>query len=461
MRRDRLLLASVLLLSACVAHPSVSPGPTTSRTATPSPPPSASPSETVAQTPTVPPSPTSSPMVGTLELASSELARATVDPDRASAAADAIDAFGLDVYRRLAGSPGNIVLSPASIAIALSMARLGADGQTASEMDAVLHDLGAKELADAANALDAALASRTGTFPDYGGVDQDVVLRITNGQFVQFDMPLQPAFLDAMATRYGAGAWKVDYAADPEAARQAINAWVAENTEDRIPEILGPGVVTAAWRLAIANAIYLKAAWLEPFAVEATAPGRFTRLDGSVVRVPMMHALKDAAYAKGDGWVAIELPYVGQELAMLVIVPDDVASFDAAIDAAVVRSIVDSLRPSRVDLTLPKFDFESRYELSDVLTLLGMPTAFSEGADFSGITTAEALRIAKVIHQANITVDEAGTEAAAATVVGFDTAGGSTPPTLKVDRPFLFAIRDVPTGAIVFLGRVADPTATR
>jgi serpin B len=461
MRRNRLLLASVLFVSACVATPSVSPGPTASPTGTPSPPATPSASPTLAPTPTVPPSPTPSSMVGTLELARSDLARATVNPDRASAAADAIDAFGLDLYRRLAGGKGNIVLSPASVAIALSMARLGARGQTATEMDAVLHDLGAKELADAANALDAALALRTGTFPDSGGVDQNIVLRITNGQFVQFDMPLQAAFLDAMATRYGAGAWKVDYATDPEAARQAINAWVAENTEDRIPEILAPGVVTAAWRLAIANAIYLKAAWLQPFAVEATASGQFTRLDGSVIRVPMMHALKDAAYAKGNGWAAVELPYVGHELAMLVIVPNDLASFDAAFDAAVLRTIVDSLQPSRVDLTLPKFDFESRYDLSDVLAALGMPTAFSGTADFSGIMTAQALRIAKVIHQANITVDEAGTEAAAATVIGFDTAGGSTPPTLKVNRPFLFAIRDVPTGAVVFMGRVVDPSATR
>jgi serpin B len=397
-------------------------------------------------------------MVGTIELARSNLTRATVDPALASQAADAIDAFGLDLYRRLAGGSGNIALSPASVAIALSMVRLGAVGQTAAEMDAVLHDLGAEDLADAANALDAALASRTGTFADSAGVDQDVLLRIANAQFVQFDMPLQAPFLDAMATRYGAGAWQVDYRADPEAARQAINAWVAENTEDRIPEILEPGIVTAAWRLAIANAIYLKAAWLEPFAVESTAPGDFRLADGSVVEVPMMHALKDATYATGDGWAAIELPYVGQELAMLVIVPDDLASFDASFDAAVLGSIVESLEGARVDLALPKFDFESEFELSDVLAALGMPTAFGGAADFSGITTAEALAISKVIHQANITVDEAGTEAAAATVIALgDMAGPTEPVTLQVDRPFLFAIRDVTTGAVVFIGRVADP----
>jgi serpin B len=451
MHRNRLLLASVLLLAACVGSPSVSPATTPSPAGSASPPPS----------PTVAPGPTASPSTGAIELARSDLARAAVDPALASQAADAINAFGLDLYRQLAGGSGNVVLSPASVAIALSMARLGAVGQTAAEMDAVLRDLGADRLAEAANALDAALASRSGMFADSAGVGRDVLLRIANAQFVQFDMPLQAAFLDAMATRYGAGAWQVDYRTDPETARRAINTWVAEHTEDRIPEILQPGVVTAQWRLAIANAIYLKAAWLEPFDVESTSPGDFTLVDGSVVRVPMMQGVKTAPYARGAGWTAIQLPYVGRDLAMLVIVPDDVAAFEAALDAAALRSIVDSLDGGRVRLTLPRFDFESVFELSEVLAALGMPTALGADADFSGITTAEALRIAKVIHQANITVDEAGTEAAAATVIGFDTTGGEEPPTLRADRPFLFAVRDVPTGAIVFMGRVADPSATR
>jgi serpin B len=447
MGRSRLLVASVLLVTACVGGSYSPPSPTPTSPASPTP------------GATAEPTPTATPSVGGIELARSGLARATVDPALASQAADAMNAFGLDLYGRLAAAPDNIVLSPASVAIALSMARLGAVGQTASELDAVLRELGAEALADAANALDAALAARTGTFADSAGEDQDVLLRIVNAQFVQFDMPLQATFLDTMATRYGAGAWQVDYRNDPEAARQAINAWVAENTEDRIPEILKPGIVTEAWRLAIANAIYLKAAWLEPFFDEATAPGSFTLADGSVIQVPLMRGLKSAPYAVGDDWAAIQLPYVGRDLAMLVIVPNDLATFEASLDASVFRSVVDSLRDGRVELTFPRFDFGSDFELNDVLIAMGMPTAFKGTADFSGITTAAALKIAKVIHQANITVDEAGTEAAAATIVGFDTSGGEMP-TLRVDRPFLFAIRDVSTGAIVFLGHVADPSAT-
>jgi serine protease inhibitor len=453
MHRRWLLLASVLLVSACVGGSSLSPEPT------------AGPSPTAGSNPTAQstssPSP-SAPAAGSVELVRSDLPRATVDPARAAAAADAMNAFGLDLYRRVASGTGNIVLSPASVAIALSMTRAGARGTTADEMDAVLRGLGSDALADAANALDAALAARSGTFADPSGTDREVSLRIANALFAQYDMPLEGAFLDAMATRYDAGAWLVDYRTDPEAARLAINDWVAQKTEDRIPSILGPGVVTNAWRLAIANAIYLKAAWLEPFPEDATAPGDFMLADGSLVQVPMMRALRHARYAAGDGWAAVQLPYVGQDLEMVVIVPDNPASFDATFDTAVLGSIVGSLDGRLVDLAFPKFDIEWTAELSSVLAGLGMPTAFGGAADFSGITAAERLAISKVIHQANITVDEAGTEAAAVTIVGMDTAAEAPEPvTLRVDRPFLFVLRDVPTGAVVFLGRVADPSETR
>ncbi len=276
-------------------------------------------------------------------------------------------------------------------------------------------------------------------------------------------MALQAAYLDAMAGRYGAGVWQVDYAADPEAARLAINAWVADQTEDRIPEILVPGQVTEATRLALANAIYLKAPWLNPFAENLTAPGLFTRIDGTTATVPMMRLGSDLAYGAGVGWRAVELPYVGSGLAMTVIVPDDLPTFEAAMTSGTLADIVGSLAVMAVDLAMPAFDTESRAELKPLLMALGMSAAFDPAAaDFSGITNEEDLFIGFVIHQANITVDEAGTEAAAATVVGMDTTGGGPPPVeLRVDRPFLFVLRDVPTGAVVFLGRVADPGETR
>jgi serpin B len=402
------------------------------------------------------------PPVATVELARSDVARVLADPARAALAADAINAFGLELYARIATEPGNLMISPASIAIALSMARAGARGTTADEMDRVLHDLGSDGLADAINALDAALAARTGTFKDSGGEDREVVLRIANALFPQRDMELETAFLEAMASRFGAGAWLVDYAADPEAARLAINAWVADQTEHRIPSILNPGDVTENWRLALANAIYLKAAWQRPFIEDATAPASFELADGSTVSVPTMRTSGVVGYGTGDDWAAVELPYVGGGLAMLIVVPDRLSSFEPGFDAGVLDAIVASLEGREVDLRLPRFDVESRADLAELLGALGMPTAFSDGADFSGITTAEALRIASVVHQANMTVDEKGTEAAAATVVGFDTTGGRPEPVeLRVDRPFLVLLRDVPTGAVVFVGRVADPSETR
>ena len=384
------------------------------------------------------------------------------DPERAAVAADAINAFGLELYARIAMEPGNIMISPASIAIALTMARAGARGATADEMNTVLRGLGSEELADAANALDAALAARSGTFKDTGGVDQEVALRIANALFPQRDMELEAAFLDTMASRFGAGAWLVDYATDPEAARLAINAWVADQTEDRIPSILNPGDVTEAWRLALANAIYLKAAWQRPFIEDATAPASFELADGSAVSVPTMRTSGGFAYGTGDDWAAVELPYVGGGLAMLIVVPDELSTFEPGFDPEVLDTIVASLEGREVDLWMPRFDVESRADLAELLAALGMPTAFSDAADFSGITSAETLRIASVIHQANMTVDEKGTEAAAATVVGFDTTGGRPDPVeLHVDRPFLVVLRDVPTGAVVFMGRVADPSVTR
>lgn len=376
-------------------------------------------------------------------------------------AAAAVNAFGLDLYRAAGGSADNLVVSPASIALALAMARAGARGRTASEMDAVMHDAASDAHAAWLNALDAALSSRNGRFRDAAGDEQEVVLRIANAPFAQRELPLEDAYLEALATRFGAGLRLVDYIAATEDARLAINGWVADQTEDRIPELLVPGVLTPMTRLTLVNAIYLKAAWRTPFVEEMTAPGPFTRLDGSTIDVPMMHLADPLAYAEGDGWRAVELPYVGDELAMTIIVPDELPTFEAGLDTDAFDAIIAALAERTVRLSLPRFGTESKLSLADALRALGMPLAFDGGmADFSGITTAEQLFIAEVIHQANIDVDEKGTEAAAATAVVMDLGSGPGEPIeLTVDRPFMFALRDTQTGAIVFLGRVTDPSA--
>ena len=398
------------------------------------------------------------------ELAAADLPRAQTTPDDASQAATAVNAFGFDLYRRAIANGDNAenaVFSPASIALALGMARAGARGNTATEMDAVMHDAASDEHPAWLNALEAALAERNGTITDDEGTDHELLLRIANAPFAQRDYAFEEAYLEALATRFGAGVRLVDYIGATEDARQAINGWVSEETEERIPELIGQGILDEFTRLTLVNAIYLKAPWQHPFSEDATQPGAFARLDGSTIEVPMMRTGEWLPYAEGDGWRAVELPYLGNELAMTVIVPDDLAAFESTLDVDAFAAIANALDPTDVALSIPRFSTESKVTLSDVLAELGMPLAFDpDRADFSGITAEDRLFIAAVVHQANIDVDEAGTTAAAATAVAM--AAGSAPAepiTLVVDRPFLFALRDTTTGAIVFLGRITDPSA--
>jgi len=439
MRRLPVLLLTAVLAAACgSAGPTSTPGG-----------PSASPAA-------------SAQAAADIELAvANGVARLKADPAAAKQAATALNAFGVDLYAQIRTADGNLVVSPASIALALSMARAGAKGATATEMDKVLHSLAADANANWIASLDASLADRTGSFKDQTGQAQQVTLRIANANFAQRGFPLNPDYLKALAERFGAGVQLVDYTTAPETARKAINGWVAGKTEQRIKELLAQGTVDQMTRLVLVNAIYLKAAWLTPFEKSATSPAQFHLADGSTVAVPMMHTGGELAYAKGSGWQAVALPYVGQQLSMLVIVPDDLATFEAGFNAAKLTTITDGLVTREVILGLPKFGTETKTGLTDVLTKLGMPSAFAaKTADFSGITAADRLFISAVIHQANIDVDEAGTTAAAATAAVM--AGSAAPTdtvTLTVDRPFLFAVRDNVTGAVLFLGRITNPAA--
>ncbi len=443
MRRLPALLLAATLAGAC---------------GTPSAPtPSASPSATA-----LPPAPTGSPAAaGGIEFAAAHgVARLSPSASAATSAGDALNAFGLAVFARVRSASGNAVASPASIALALSMARAGARGTTAAEMDAVLHGLASDAHADWVASLDAALASRTGTFADQAGKPQQVTLRIANSGFVQQGLPLEAAYLDALAARFGAGVGLVDFKTAADAARSAINAWVAGQTEQRITDLLGPGTVDGTTRLVLVNAVYLKAAWAKPFDTAVSADAPFTRPDGSTVSAKFMQSGGSLDYAAGPGWRAVQLPYVGDQLAMLVIVPDSLPSFAAGLDAATLASITAALAPREVNLSLPRFGTATQADLASVLAALGMPSAFSaSAADFSGMTAAERLFISAVVHQADITVDEAGTEASAATAAVM--AGAAAPSqtvTLKVDRPFVFAVRDLTTGAVLFLGQIADPS---
>ncbi len=394
--------------------------------------------------------------------ATSQATRAGGAPADATQAAAAIDAFGFDFYKSDLTSGGNAVVSPASIVLALSMAQAGAKGETAAQMDSVLHSAAGSGGGNGINSLDQILTGFSGTFKNANGTAQQLTLRIANAPFAQRGLQLQGSFLDVLASRYGAGLRLVDFQNNPVGACQLIDGWVSDQTEGRIPKLLDS--LDSNVRLVLVNAIYLKAPWLEPFAESDTKTAPFTRPDGSQVSVPTMslNLSEGGRYASGSGWQAVELPYAGGSLAMTIVVSDDLAAFEGGLDAARFSQITTGLQAADVDLTLPRFKIETKSNLNSALAGMGMPLAFDPSrADFSGITTQGQLYIERVVHQANIAVDEKGTEATAATVVVMAAASAAPiqPVTVHVDRPFLFAVRDTKTGAILFLGRVVDPSA--
>lgn len=379
------------------------------------------------------------------------------------------------LYAQLAGDSAsqgkNLFVSPYSISLALSMTCAGARGQTEADMATALHfTLPPDRLHPAFDKLDLALASRAE--PNEATGSKGFHLNIANSIWGQVGFPWEPDFLDTLAVSYGAGLRVIDFQAAPDPARLTINQWVEDMTEDRIKDLLPQGSVTDLTRMVLVNAIYFKAAWAVPFKEDKTKTADFHRLDGTTVQVPMMHmAAGDYAYHQGQGLVAVDLPYEGDELSMLLVVPD-AGSFPAvegALDAAMLAVIVDGadgvdgangvtgLGAASVTLDMPRFGFSSEFSLKTVLTQLGMGVAFTDAADLTGMSSAGDLRITDVFHKAFVNVNEAGTEAAAAT--GVIAGGTSAPPhyDLTVDRPFLFLIRDRATGTVLFLGRVVDP----
>jgi len=370
-------------------------------------------------------------------------------------------AFGVDLYRSLSGGDGNLFYSPYSVSLALAMTYAGARGDTAQQMADTLHfDLPGDLLHPAFNSLDLELARRG---EGAGGKDgEGFRLNIVNALWGQRGYSFLPEFLDVIAENYGAGLRILDFVEAPEPSRVTINDWVSGQTEGRIENLIPEGAIDALTRLVLTNAIYFNAAWEYPFDVDATRDGSFNLLNGREVTVPMMRQTESLGYVDGDGYQAVELPYDGCELSMLLVVPDpgQFELFEASLDAERANEILAELEARRVSLSMPRFEFESGFSLKGVLAGMGMPDAFSTTADFSGMTGNRELFIGDVLHKAFVSVDEAGTEAAAATAVMMKlTAIPEEPVELTLDRPFIFLIRDIETGTVLFLGRVLNPGA--
>ena len=390
--------------------------------------------------------------------ARSDLARITTDRAPGTAG-EAVNAFAADLYDLLVmNAPhDNLVFSPASIAIALAMTAAGAQGMNLDEMLTVLHAGDADAVAEfhrSMNGLLAGLEAADRTAVGPMGDDITVELRLANSLWCQQSTPFRQPFLDLLATEYGAGANLVDYQGDLEGTRQTINAWVADATRDHVPELLKQGILTPNTVLTLVNAVFLKAPWETPFDQQPTGDAPFTTAPGDAVTVPMMRAVIDTPYGTGPDWVAVDLPYALGDLHLTVVLADGELPTPAEVDAALSRMLV--------DVGLPRFDIESAVELNEILKTLGMPLAF-DGGDFSSMSSGEPLYIGHVVHGATMTLDEHGTEAAAATAVVMITEAGLPEPaaTAVFDRPFTFWLRERSTDAILFMGRVTDPSQTR
>jgi serpin B len=368
--------------------------------------------------------------------------------------------FALELYRKLARTPGNVFCSPYSIEVALAMVAAGAAGRTRDELVAAL---GVADPLAAHEGLRAALATRDqptanelamAKYMSPPPESHGCLLTIANAMWHQIGYPVAAPFVAAMRDRLGAEVREVDFS-NTEAARQQVNAWAAAATRDRIREVLS--TIPPLTRVLLANAVYFKARWAEQFFAPGTRPMPFTTGGGSRVDVPTMQVGAYFRYAKLSATEVVELPYTGGAISMLVMLPvlGGLGAFERVVD---LDRVATALTQRRVTLSMPKFRVESSFMLGDTLRELGIRDAFSPAADFTPVSSEPGFALSDVIHKTYVDVDERGTEAAAVTM---PMLAGAGPPRdvveMHVDRPFVFAIVDKPTNTILFMGRVEDP----
>lgn len=382
---------------------------------------------------------------------------APVDPTRAATVAQSINRFAVDLYRNLAHTPGDMVVSPASISLAFAMTHAGARGETEKDIARVFHFAG-----DPAALRGDFAATLAGWTVSREGQELAVANRLYGERTVKFE----PAYLELTRGVFAAPLEMVDFKTAAEPARQNINGWVAARTHDKIKDLIPGGGLDASTRLVLVNAVYFKGTWDEPFKDFDTQPAKFLGSAGERP-IKMMQRTDDLRLAViADAKLRVlELPYTGELFSLVVVLPDakdGLRAVEEALNADALTSWIDGAMPQLVTVKLPRFKIEpgDPLKLRSVLSDLGMASAFG-AADFTGMAPAsEEIRISEAVHKAFIAVDESGTEAAAATAVM--TKGGGMPPAQKpieftADHPFLFFIRDMKTGALLFMGRLADP----
>ena len=376
--------------------------------------------------------------------------------------------FAFELYSELnKGQTGNIFYSPYSISAALAMTYEGAKGQTADEMKSVFHF--------PANSI-----LRPNFAAIYNGINKgnkEYELRTGNALWVQQDYPFLKDYTGRVEKYYGGKAANVDFVKETEKSRQTINSFIEEQTNDKIKELIPPGILDPYTRLVLTNAIYFKGTWEWEFDKGDTREQDFKITPSNVVKTPTMYMKPERArfnYADLGNLQILELPYKGNEVSMLVLLPkqgeeydfetrkpinSDYTLKDIELSSEKLSEYKSKMKETKMDsISIPKFEFDTKYSMGGTLSALGMPTAFSYNADFSGMTAEEKLLISAVIHQAYVKVDEKGTEAAAATAVVMKVTAAMPRNVFRADHPFIFIIQEKSTGNILFIGRVTDPT---
>lgn len=363
-------------------------------------------------------------------------------------------AFAWEMYHQLTPKAENLFVSPYSISTALAMAYAAAGGTTKADMAKVLHfDLPDEKFHASYNALDLALQARNLPATD---ASPALELSVSNAFWPRKGREPLASYLDTLAVNYGTGVYPLDYAGDPESSRKAINTAVSDWTKQRIPELLAQGVITTDTTAVLTNTIYLFAPWQTPFKKSATAPAPFAGADGTSTNVDTMNGDVSGRYARGEGYQVLALPYRSGDLELVIVLPDtgSFATFESTLNDGRSAQLLAELKPSLMRLHLPKFSLRTAVNLNDALGALGMASAFDGSAEFPGLGTAQA-PISDVVHEAFVEVSEAGTEAAAATAVVFRESAAPMPDAeVQVNHPFVFFVRDVPTNATLFVGRV-------
>lgn len=374
-------------------------------------------------------------------------------------ASSSINSLAVKLYRQLGReTTDNLIFSPASISAALTLAYGGARGQTATEIARVLDlppDAEQAHHSQAEFLRWARTAGKTGQRP--------FELSMANAIWGQMQVRWRPEYLALANQHYDAGLRTVDFRSNPEVARREINAWVAQNTAKKITELLAPGTIHRDIRLVLTNAVYFKADWLEPFKNEATSHQPFFLANGRKTSKPTMHQVGRFRYREDAFVQVLEMPYQGNTLAMVVVLPKpgvDLKNLEDQLTKEGLTAWTSGLQPKQVSVYLPKFEFRASLQLAKTLADLGMPLAFSDEADFSGMSEEVSLKIERVIHQAYVAVDEKGTEAAAATAITMRPTAAPVeerPVLFRADRPFLFLIRERQRDTILFFGRLMEP----